>query len=86
MVSGVALDCVSSSVCHLALAWSDREGIAMLGASINGAVVTPGRVVWSYHGAPTQEVAPALIGNGAYLCEDGLEKDDGRVRRLSIGW
>jgi len=85
VVSGIAADCPSSTSCRLSLAWSDREGIALLGAILSTSL-TPARAVWSYHGAPTQEVAPALVGSGAYLCEDGLEKDDGRVRRLSISW
>jgi hypothetical protein len=85
VVTGIAADCPSASGCKLVLAWSDREGIALLGAPLS-ATLSPARAVWSYHGAPTQEVAPALVGSGAYLCEDGLEKDDGRVRRLAIAW
>ena len=91
VVTGVAADCstfgaASSSLCRIALAWGDREGIALLGASIGNGTLGPARSVWSYVGAPTQEVAPALVGGAVFLCEDGLEPDDGRVRRLSIAW
>ncbi|MEO7095332.1 MAG: hypothetical protein ABI175_18895, partial [Polyangiales bacterium] len=90
VVSGVALDCSGTSgasPCRLTLAWSDRQGIAVLGAALppSGAM-PPARSIWAYVGAPTQEVAPALVGNAVYLCEDGLEKDDGRVRRLAVAW
>ena len=90
VVSGVALDCSGTSgasPCRLALAWSDRQGIAVLGAALPASGAMPAaRAVWAYVGAPTQEVAPALVGNAVYLCEDGLEKDDGRVRRLAVAW
>jgi hypothetical protein len=91
IVSGVAVDCaaqgsVTAASCRLVLAYSDREGIALLGAVAGPTDVTPARALWSFYGAPTQEVSPAIAGPAAYLCEDGLEKDDGRVRRLSISW
>ena len=63
-----------------------REGIQILGAPLPATGSPPARPVWSYHGAPSQEVAPAVVGGQIFLCEDGLEKDDGRVRRLSLSW
>ena len=90
VVTGVALDCVAPGAppgtCRTALAWAAREGVGMLVATVGNGVFGPARMVWSFRGAPTQEVAPALVGSAAYLCEDGLEKDDGRVRRLAIAW
>ena len=91
VVTGVALDCAAATnACRAALAWGAADGIGLLAATIPVAAPSdafgPARAVWSYRGAPTQEVAPALAGGAAYLCEDGLEKDDGRVRRLAIGW
>ena len=86
VATGVSVDCPSGPTsCRVAVAWAAREGIAMLGASL-GNTVAPARVIWSWFGAPSQEVAPSLVGGAVYVCEDGLEKDDGRVRRLSIGW
>ena len=89
VVSGVALDCATSGSaggCRTVLAYGQREGVALLGATISATSMGPAREVWSYLGAPTQEVAPSLVGSASYLCEDGLDKDDARVRRLSIGW
>jgi hypothetical protein len=86
IVQGVALECVTGGVCRVALAWGAPQGVALLGSTIGASGATPAHPIWSYYGAPTQEVAPAIVGNGAFLCEDGLEKDDGRVRRLVIGW
>jgi hypothetical protein len=90
VVSGVALDCSGTSAaspCRLALAWSDRQGIAVLGSALPASGALPAaRSIWAYVSAPTQEVAPALVGSAVYLCEDGLEKDDGRVRRLAVAW
>ncbi|GAC1529513.1 MAG: hypothetical protein NVS3B10_26100 [Polyangiales bacterium] len=90
VVTGVALDCIApgapAGACRAAIAWGAREGIGLLAATIGNGGVGPARAVWSFRGAPTQEVAPALVGSAAYLCEDGLEKDDGRVRRVAIGW
>jgi len=91
VVTGVALDCTASTTtCRLALAWGASQGIALLALTIPMIAPPesygPVRSVWSYRGAPTQEVAPALAGGAVYLCEDGLEKDDGRVRRLAIDW
>lgn len=91
VVTGVAMDCAGlATSCRVALAWGAADGIALLAATIPmnapGDVLGPARAVWSYRGAPTQEVAPALAGASAFLCEDGLEKDDGRVRRLAIAW
>jgi hypothetical protein len=86
VATGVSIDCPSGpSTCHIAIAWAAREGIAMLGTTL-GNTVAPARVVWSWYGAPSQEVAPAVVGGAVYACEDGLEKDDGRVRRLSVAW
>jgi len=91
VVTGVALDCTAASnSCRVALAWGAADGIALLAGTLPMTAPPEAyggvRSVWSYRGAPTQEVAPALAGGAAFLCEDGLEKDDGRVRRLAIGW
>ncbi len=91
VVSGVAVDCapvagVPSTTCRLGLALSERNGITMLATTMTAAAPLPARLVWAYAGAPTQETSPAFAGNALYLCEDGLEKDDGRVRRLSLAW
>lgn len=88
VATGVSIDCPTGPTsCRVAVAWAAREGIAMLGSSLgNGNTVAPARVMWSWYGAPSQEVAPSLVGGAVYVCEDGLEKDDGRVRRLSIAW
>lgn len=88
VATGVAAECpTGASSCRLAVAWATREGIVLAGAAL-GATSTPSaaRALWSWFGAPSQEVAPAIVGSTVYACEDGLEKDDGRVRRLSIGW
>lgn len=86
VATGVALDCPTGPAsCRLAIAWATKDGIALLGAPFGNAP-QPARVVWSWFGAPSQEVAPAIVGSALYAAEDGLEKDDGRVRRLSIAW
>ncbi len=90
VTTGIALDCApASNTCRLVEAYAVREGIALLASPLPinfGAEIAAARGVWSYHGAPQQEVAPALVGNAAFLCEDGLEKDDGRVRRIGLAW
>jgi len=87
VATGVSLDCPTGpSSCRLAIAWATREGIALLGSPIGASTPTPARVLWSWFGAPSQEVAPSIVGTAIYAAEDGLEKDDGRVRRLSIAW
>lgn len=89
VATGVSVDCPAGpSSCRVAIAWAAREGIAMLGTSLGNTLgnTAPARVIWSWYGAPSQEVAPSLVGAAIYACEDGLEKDDGRVRRLSVGW
>lgn len=87
VATGVGLDCPTGpSSCRLAIAWATKEGIALLGTPIGAATPPPARVLWSWFGAPSQEVAPAIVGSALYAAEDGLEKDDGRVRRLSIAW
>jgi hypothetical protein len=70
-------------VCRVALSFGDKEGVTILTTTLSP---TPpaARVLWSYRGAGSQEASPALAGNAIYLCEDGLEVDDGRVRRLAV--
>lgn len=90
MATAVGADCPTGpSSCRVAVAWAAHDGIGVLAAPLGAATAStnhPARLVWSYHGAPSQEVAPAVVGSAVYLCEDGLEKDDGRVRRLSVSW
>jgi len=88
VVTGVAIDCGSgTSSCRAVLARATHLGMSMLGTTIGSTVaVPPARVVWSWYGAPSQEVSPAIVGTAMFGCEDGLEKDDGRVRRLSVAW
>jgi hypothetical protein len=90
IVSGVAVDCpplppqaAMTPVCRVALSFGDKEGVTILTTTLSP---TPpaARVLWSYRGAGSQEASPALAGNAIYLCEDGLEVDDGRVRRLAV--
>jgi hypothetical protein len=92
IVSGVAVDCpplppqaALTPVCRVALSFGDKEGISVLATTLSP---TPpaARIVWSYRGAGSQEASPALAGNAIYLCEDGLEVDDGRVRRLAVSF
>ncbi|MGZ6093338.1 MAG: hypothetical protein ACXWUG_15015, partial [Polyangiales bacterium] len=91
LATSVSVDCpTGNGSCRAAIAWAVREGIQILGAPLpaSGSATggPPARPVWSYHGAPSQEVAPVVVGGQVFLCEDGLEKDDGRVRRLSLSW
>jgi hypothetical protein len=91
LATSVSIDCpTGNGSCRAAIAWAVREGVQILGARVPAAVppsgAPPARPVWSYHGAPSQEVAPVVLGGQVFLCEDGLEKDDGRVRRLSLSW
>ena len=91
LATSVSVDCPTGNAsCRAAIAWAVREGVQILGAPLPAVVpaagAPPARPVWSYHGAPSQEVAPSVIGGQVFLCEDGLEKDDGRVRRLSLSW
>lgn len=86
VVTGISVDCAAGPAsCRVALAWAAKEGLVVLGSSL-GNTVAPARPVWSWFGAPSQEASPALVGGTVFVCEDGLEKDDGRVRRLSIAW
>lgn len=86
VATGVSIDCPTGATsCRVAVAWAAKEGIAILGSML-GNTIAPARVVWSWYGAPSQEVAPAVVGGSVFACEDGLEKDDGRVRRLSVAW
>jgi hypothetical protein len=87
LASSVSVDCPTGNAsCRVAIAYAVREGIQILGAPVPATGAPPARPVWSYHGAPSQEVAPVILGGQVFLCEDGLEKDDGRVRRLSLSW
>jgi len=87
VITGIATECASgASSCRIVLARATRDGMQMLGASLGATAVPPARVVWSWFGAPSQEVSPAIVGSTMFGCEDGLEKDDGRVRRLSVAW
>ncbi len=90
IVSGVTVDCppmapqaASTPVCRVALSFGDKEGISLLATTLTP-TPTAARLVWSYRGAGTQEVSPAIAGNAIFLCEDGPEVDDGRVRRLAV--
>jgi hypothetical protein len=90
VVSGLAIDCASQGAqaastptCRAAMSWGDKEGVTILSTQLTQAPATA-RTLWSYRGAGTQEVSPSLTGNAIYLCEDGLEVDDGRVRRLGV--
>ncbi len=86
VATGIAADCPSGpSSCRVAIAWATREGIEVLGTTLT-ATPAPARPFWSWFGAPSQEVSPAIVGTVAFVCEDGLERDDGRVRRLSVAW
>lgn len=82
--TSIVADC--GGACRLLLGFADKEGVAVLGSTVVPAGGSPARLVWSFKGPSTQELAPALLGNVAYVCEDGWEKDDGRVRRLSLSW
>ncbi|MBK7397641.1 MAG: hypothetical protein IPJ34_15440 [Myxococcales bacterium] len=82
--TNIVADC--SGACRLLLGFADKEGVAVLGSTVVPAGGSPARLVWSFRGPSTQELSPALLGNVAFLCEDGWEKDDGRVRRLSLSW
>jgi hypothetical protein len=89
VVTGIGADCSaisSSGGCRVALAWSASQGIGILGGALNGSTLTPARMIWSYRGAPTQEVTPAVAGSAIFFGEDGMEVDDGKVRRLGVGW
>ncbi len=86
VVTGIAADCAGASTCRIALARATSLGMSMLGTTIGTNTVPPARVVWSWFGAPSQEVSPSIVSTTMFGCEDGLEKDDGRVRRLSVAW
>lgn len=90
IVSGVAIDCppqppqaAATPVCRATVAFGEKEGVTLLATTL---APTPpaAKIVWSWRGAGTQEVAPAVSGGAIYVCEDGVEVDDGRVRRLSV--
>lgn len=87
VATGVAVECPTGpSSCRLAVAWAAREGVVVLGAAGTQAGFSTALPIWSWYGAPSQEVAPAVVGHAVFVAEDGLEKDDGRVRRLSVTW
>ncbi len=87
VATSVAADCPTGpSSCRLAVAWAVREGVVVLGATGTQAGFAKAQPIWSWYGAPSQEVAPAIVGHSVFVAEDGLEKDDGRVRRLSVTW
>ena len=87
VVTGLSVACPSvTAACRLAVAVAQRTGISLQIGTVGGAETPHVRRVWSFHGAPTQEVAPALLGDALAACEDGHEKNDGRVRLLGISW
>jgi hypothetical protein len=90
VISSVAVDCppqppqaASTPVCRATMSFGEKEGVTLLATTL---APTPpaARTLWSWRGAGTQEVSPAISGNAIYVCEDGIEVDDGRVRRLSV--
>jgi hypothetical protein len=90
VVTGAGADCsaiaTGSGNCRLALAWSAAQGISILGGALQGSTLSTAHAIWSYRGAPTQEVTPAVAGGSVFFGEDGMEVDDGKVRRLGVVW